>query len=141
MQIELSGRATAYVAKGGAVWMDGVNPGAFTAAGESLRDAEADLRLTLTEVFLDIAEESSDIADFTRQAQDFLDSTDDDTVAEWDGALARVRGSNGMAVAGLRRRSADQHQPSVHVTGGSLQPDTPLLLPEKSESLELSAAA
>ena len=139
--IELSGRATAYVANDGAVWMDGVNPGAFTAAGESLDDAEADLRSTLTEVFLDIAEESNGIADFRRQAQDFLASTDDDTVAEWDGALARVRRSRGMAIPGLTRRPADQHQPSVHVTGGTLESDPPLLLPEKSQSLELSAAA
>ena len=121
--------------------MDGVYPGAFTATGESLDDAEADLRSTLTEVFLDIAEGSSDIADFTRQAQDFLHSTDDDTLSEWNGALARVRRSNGMAVAGLSRRSADANQPSVHVTGGPLNADTPLLLPDKSESLELSAAA
>ena len=139
--IELSGRATAYVDEDGSVWMDGVYPGAFTAAGKSLEDAEADLRSTLTEIFLDIAEESSDIAEFTRQAQDFLHSTDNDTVAEWDTALARVRKSRGMAVAGLRRRSADQHQPFVQVTGASPQADTPLLLSEKPESLELSAAA
>lgn len=139
--IELSGRATAYVARGGAVWMDGVYPGAFTAAGESLEHAEADLRSTLTEVFLDIAHESSDVAEFTCQAEDFLRSTDDATVAEWDSALARVRRSSGVAVAGLKRRSADEHQPYVHVSGGSPQADAPLLLPEKPESLELSAAA
>ena len=129
--IELSGRATAYVANDGAVWMDGVNPGAFTAAGESLDAAEADLRSTLTGVFLDIAEESSGIADFERQAQDFLDSTDGDTVAEWDDALARVRRSRGIGITGLKRRPADQHRPSVHVTGGSLESDPPLLLPER----------
>ena len=121
--------------------MDGVYPGAFTATGESLEHAEADLRSTLTEVFLDIAHESSDVAEFTCQAEDFLRSTDDDTVAEWNSALARVRRSSGEAVAGLKRRSADEHQPYVHVTGGSPQADAPLLLPEKPQSLELSAAA
>lgn len=141
MLVELSGRATAYVDRGGAVWMDGVYPGAFTASGESLEDAEADLRSTLTEVFLDIADESNDVAEFRSQAEDFLHSTDDDTVAEWDSALERVRRSREVAVAGLTRRSADAYQPSVQVTGGSPHVDAPLLLPEEPQSLELSAAA
>lgn len=121
--------------------MDGVYPGAFTAAGGSLEDAEADLRSTLTEVLLDIAEESGDVAEFTSQAEDFLRATDDGTVAEWDSALERVRRSSEVSVAGLTRQSADEHQPFVQVTGGSPEADAPLLLSEKPESLELSAAA
>jgi hypothetical protein len=156
-RIELSGRATAYVDDDGSVWMDGVNPGSFAVSGDSLKDAEVDLRSTLTDIFLDIAEvdlrstltdifldiaeSSGDIAEFKRQAEDFLYSTDNDTVAEWEAALSRVRKSAGMAVAGLKRRSADQNQPSVRVTTETPQADTPLLLSAKPESLEVSAAA
>ena len=139
-RIELSGRATAYLDEDGSVWMDGVNPGAFAVSGKSLKDAEADLRSTLTDIFLDIAESSGDLAEFKRQAEDFLYSTDDDTLAEWEAALSRVRKSAGMAVAGLKRRSADQYRPSVRVSE-TPQADTPLLLSDKPESLELSAAA
>jgi hypothetical protein len=140
-RIELSGRATAYVDDDGSVWMDGVNPGSFAVSGDSLKDAEVDLRSTLTDIFLDIAESSVDIAEFKRQAEDFLYSTDNDTVAEWEAALSRVRKSAGMAVAGLQRRSADQNQPRVRVTTETPQADTPLLLSAKPESLEVSAAA
>jgi hypothetical protein len=121
--------------------MDGVYPGAFTAAGDSLEAAEVELRSTLTGIFLDIAEDSSDVAEFTRQAQDFLHATDDDTVAEWNAALARVRESTGMAGPDLKRRSADQYQPSVRVTIETPQADTPLLLPERPESISLATAA
>ena len=72
--IELSGRATAYVDEDGSVWMDGVYPGAFTAAGKSLEGRRGRSSIDSDGNFLDIAEESSDIAEFTRQAQDFLHS-------------------------------------------------------------------
>ena len=139
--VELSGRATAYVDEDGPVWLDGVNPGAFAASGDSLKDAEVDLRKTLTEIFLDIAEESGDLAEFRQIAEDFLCSTDDESVSEWEAALSRVRKSTGIGVAGLKRRSADQHRPSVQVTSGAPQVDAPLLLTDRPESLEISAAA
>jgi hypothetical protein len=141
VRIELSGRATAYLAEDGSVWVDGVNPGAFAASGESLAAAEFDLRSTLTEVFLDIAGDSGDLAEFKQQAEDFLHSTDDDTVAEWEAALRRVRKSKGMTVAGLTRRPADEYPPSIRVTSRTLEADTPLLLSDRPVSIKLTAAA
>jgi hypothetical protein len=140
-RIELSGRATAYV-EDDTVWIDGVNPGSFTASGDNFKMAEEDLRSTLTEIFLDIAEGSAGFAQFKGQANDFLLSTDDDTVEEWNAALARVRSSSMLDAPELPRRSADESSPFVEITRESDNSSNPLLFPDRPHSaVELLTAA
>lgn len=143
VRIELSGRATAYLdPKDGSVRIDGVNPGAFTASGDNLKMAEDDLRKTLTGVFLDMATDSTHFAQFENHVKDFLNSTDDDTLAEWETALARVRKSVGIGVSDLPRRSADENPPGVAIIHESEESsDAPLSLTERPRPVVLASAA
>ena len=138
IKIELSGRATAHVnQEDGTVWIDGVNPGSFASFGNDMENAERDLRETLTGIFSDIAADSNDFPDFENQARDFLFSTDDDTVAEWEAALLRVRRSTSNGAPGLPRRSADDNPPRVKITRHSSESsDTPLLLTNTATTVE-----
>lgn len=143
VSIELSGRATAYVNhEDGSVWIDGVNPGAFAACGNNMEKAEEDLRDTLSGVFRDIADASEQFTDFEQQAKEFLYGTDDETIAEWEAALARVRkGAEGGGL-GLPRRHADDNPPYVQITRDSTDPSsTPLLLPDEPKYVALATAA
>ncbi len=75
----------------GSTWMYGVNPGAIAEEGDGIRAAYVNFRASLTEIFLDLAEESSDIGEFRADARSFFDATDETSVREWESARQAVR--------------------------------------------------
>lgn len=64
-------------------WIFGVNPGAVAASGNDLCEAENDLCATLSGVFLDMAQESNNLDSFMLSANEFLESTDAESLEEW----------------------------------------------------------
>lgn len=72
-------------------WLDGVNPGALSLAADSMKAANLELRTVLTGVLTDLAEQVPSFDDFKRAVEEFFNTTDDDTVAEWDTAVVNVQ--------------------------------------------------
>ena len=94
-------------------WMYGVIPGAIAAFGATPDEAHTSFRIAYREIINQIAEESSDFADFRSKAETFFTETNTPNRADWDEALALVRANN-VTVEGLEKKPADS--PSFHAT-------------------------
>ena len=80
---EIHGRLLAIVREDGSCCVDGVNPGALVVEAPSFTDAEPLLRKALAEILEDIALASDDIEMFRVQVDDFMKTTDEETVRKW----------------------------------------------------------
>ena len=80
---EIHGRLLAIVREDGSCCVDGVNPGALVVEAPSFADAEPLLRKALAEILEDIALASDDIEMFRVQVDDFMKTTDEETVRKW----------------------------------------------------------
>jgi hypothetical protein len=86
-------------------WLEGVNPGAISAEGESLDAANAHLREALKDTFVLFAGEAPSFGDFRQDVERFVYSSDDATKDEWNVAVDRVR-QNKECLEDLPVRSA-----------------------------------
>lgn len=98
-EIELSGRLLAELEMEG-VWLYGVNPGAIAVGAATLATANVDLHKALGVVFADFAEGADAFSDFKTAVESFFDSTDQDSVVEWDRAFCRMKTSTELEAPG-----------------------------------------
>lgn len=86
-RIAIKGRALAIVdQENDSYVIDGVNPGGISVMAKSKDDAERQFRQSLNEILSDIAESSSTIDDLREQVDDFMSTSDDLTISEWQAA-------------------------------------------------------
>lgn len=95
------------------VWFYGATPGAIAAFGETPDLAHAEFREIYRSILRDLAQESTDIADFSVRVKAFGLSASAETLAGWDTALARVR-QNGTEIEGLPKKEAPEPTVNVH---------------------------
>ena len=100
--IKLQGRLLAVPELEG-VWLYGVNPGALAVGAPTLAAANAELRNSLTRVFIDFAGSVPTFGEFSRLIEQFLDETDDESTREWEAALQEVRAGHMPALEGLSK--------------------------------------
>jgi hypothetical protein len=72
-------------------WIEGVNPGAVSAEGDSLEEAHAHVREALKEVLVRFAHEARSFRSFREEVARFVHSSDDATAEEWQASVDRVR--------------------------------------------------
>lgn len=97
------------------VWLNGVQPGAMAAGGDTVEQAHLKLRESLRLLMVDFATESANFDEFRLNVESFFNQTDVETMAEWDDALVAVRALRTGAL-GLPEWKAEDHQPIVMVT-------------------------
>jgi hypothetical protein len=120
--IEIHGRLLARPEAGG-VWIDGVNPGAIAFGGATLNETHAELRDTLARIFVDFAEQAADFDGFKTLVEGFFAESDDETLREWDAAVAAVR-AGVPGPDGVPRRDASA-EPYIRVTPKPVEAVTP----------------
>jgi hypothetical protein len=91
-EIELCGRLLAELEMEG-VWLYGVNPGALAVGAATLSTANVDLHKALAGVFADFAGQASTFAEFQLQVETFFNTTDADSLMEWEHCVARLKAS------------------------------------------------
>lgn len=105
-EISLMGRVLATPESDG-VWLYGVNPGAIAADGPSLDAANDAMKESLRYVFVDFAKDATTFDEFKAQVKAFIDASDDETVNDWNEAVAFVRANSDKVMSDLPRRPAD----------------------------------
>ena len=104
--VRIRGRITC-VEEYGATCLYGVNPGGLAAGGEDLNSAHLDFRTGLVGTLLDLATDAESFGDFERLTQNFIQTTDDESVAEWQEARDSIRaGTTPIEGTKLRRETA-----------------------------------
>ena len=86
MEVDILGWVLAYVSDH-SVWIDGVYPGGLAAQGSNLESAKDNWVASLAKVCVDIAHSTSDANDFRTILEQFVKTTDDDTLAELQPAI------------------------------------------------------
>ena len=89
-RVSVSGRAL-LVDEDGEVWVEGINPGGFSAKGNSPGEALAAFCSAFLAVLFDIASEAATFQDFRREVHKFFDETDTAALHEWEEAVRRVK--------------------------------------------------
>jgi hypothetical protein len=135
--VEFSGRLLARSEVDG-IWIDGVNPGAFSVGAKTLADAGKAIRDALAGVLIDYAADTKTFDEFRAAVTTFFDTTDSQSEDEWRTAVEDVRAHRVAAPAGLKVESADG-EIGVSVTSLQLQHTTTEDNPPASS--ELAAAA
>ena len=132
----LQGRILATIDTDGSCWIDGVYPGGHCAGGTTLADAEANFRQGLREILEDMMEASGDEGELRAHVRDFMQTADDETVAEWTAAHRRVRDAGsapGADAPSLPKYDATDWADLASV--GSVQPITAVPAPTASALL------
>ena len=81
----------------GSCYLDGVYPGSIAVQGTDLHDAQVALRRAISEIHEDISYSSEDFDAFKSHLQDFLRTTDEETIGSWEDALEKVRSGSAGA--------------------------------------------
>jgi len=89
-RIAVSGRAL-LTDEDGEVWVEGINPGGFSASGKSPGEALAEFGLAFRAVLFDIASDAASFAAFREEVQRFFEETNAPALAEWEEAVRQVR--------------------------------------------------
>lgn len=87
-------------------WVEGVNPGGFSATGATFGEALATFGKEYRAVLFDIASEAASFPAFRQGVQSFFDETNQAALADWDEAVQEVRAGK-VATDWLTRRPAD----------------------------------
>jgi hypothetical protein len=114
----------------GALWIDGVNPGALALEADSIRAAALELRSALTKVLVDFAEEAESFEAFKAEVVRFFEDTDAETVGEWEACVAEVQSGRLKAPGLLPVLSASATPPYISVTQKAPESVTPKDNPE-----------
>ena len=104
--IAVEGRALLHEGDDGAYWIEGVNPGGFSAVGGSHAAVLESFRRSYREILFDIAAEAPSFADFEREVQAFYGGASERVASEWRAAVEDVRAGRTSA-DWLAKRSAD----------------------------------
>ena len=103
VHVAMRGRLLATIDPGtGACAIDGVYPGALFAQGSNLDEANDAMQSTISDLLKDIMTSSDSLEEFRAQVQDFMQTTDEVTVAAWKGALNKVRSGQTEGAPALR---------------------------------------
>lgn len=121
--VDLHGRLLATPELEG-VWLYGVNPGALAIGAPTLDAANAELRNTLTRLFIDFAQETASFAAFKTRVESYLAETDEGSVQEWEAARKEVRAGHVPVPDGLPKEP-DECPSFVNVTEKPLEAVTP----------------
>lgn len=105
---EITARAQmlATIDKEGA-WIYGVRPGAIAESGDGIEQAHVQIRETLRLTFVDFADEAQTFAEFRARVERFFNETNDDSVMEWDAAVAAIRQNRDSGNLGLPTMAAE----------------------------------
>jgi hypothetical protein len=87
-------------------WAEGINPGGFSAKGESPGEALAAFSEEFRIVLFDIASSTSDFGAFKVEVERFFNDTNEVALREWESAVAEVRQGK-ITVDWLTMRPAD----------------------------------
>lgn len=90
-KVEFDGRLLAVQDADGGWWLHGVNPSAIADCGSSLEDANINLRESLRGVLAWIAGEAETFQAFQAAVERFVETTNEDYLADWEAAVERVR--------------------------------------------------
>lgn len=88
--VNVNGRALLFD-EGGEYWVEGVNPGGFSAKGTSPSEALAAFCDEHRVVLFDIASDARDFDTFKAEVERFFHDTNETALREWDAAVAEVR--------------------------------------------------
>ncbi len=89
-RVAVSGRAL-LSDEDGESWVEGINPGGFSAKGKSPSEALAEFRSAFRAVLFDIASDAGSFQDFQAEVQRFFDETNAPALRDWEEAVQRVR--------------------------------------------------
>ena len=89
-RVSVSGRAL-LVDQDGEVWVEGVNPGGFSAKGVSHGEALAEFGSAFRTILFDIASGAGSFPEFRAEVQKFFDDTNVPAAREWEEAVQRVK--------------------------------------------------
>jgi len=103
--VSVNGRAL-LSAENGETWVEGVNPGGFTAKGSSSSEALAAFGEEFRLVLFDIATEAASFEVFKTSVEAFFNETNRTALREWEGAVTEVRQGK-LAADWLDRRPAE----------------------------------
>jgi hypothetical protein len=89
-RIAVSGRAL-LVDEDGELWVEGINPGGFSAKGASPGEALAEFCSAFRAVLLDIASGAGSFQELKDEVQKFFEETNVPALRDWEEAVQRVR--------------------------------------------------
>jgi hypothetical protein len=75
----------------GAFWVEGINPGGFSARGENPSGALAEFCSAFRAILFDIASDAKSFQDFQDEVQAFFNETNAPALRDWEEAVKRVR--------------------------------------------------
>lgn len=85
----------------GEVSIEGVHPGGFAVAPQTLRASPLELQKILIGILFDIAEEADTFEAFKAEVETFFWTTDAETQGEWDACVKEVRNGSLQPIPGL----------------------------------------
>jgi hypothetical protein len=89
-RVAVSGRAL-LSDEDGEAWVEGINPGGFSAKGKSPSEALAEFRSEFRAVLFDIVSGAGSFQDFHDEVQRFFDETNAPALRDWERAVQQVR--------------------------------------------------
>ena len=104
--VVVEGRALVHEEDDGSLWIEGVNPGGFSAVGESPAAALEDFRRSYRAVLFDIASDAASFEEFQQGVQEFFDGAAEIPAREWLEAVEDVRAGR-VDADWLGKQSAD----------------------------------
>jgi hypothetical protein len=104
-RVAVSGRAL--LSDGdGEVWVEGVNPGGFSAKGQSPGEAIAEFCSAFRAVLFDIASDAGSFREFHDGVQEFFEETNVPALREWEDAVRQVKAGQ-LDAEWLNKRPAE----------------------------------
>ena len=104
-RVAVSGRALLSAAEG-EVWLEGINPGGFSAKGQNPSEALAEFCSAFRAILFDIASDTRSFKDFQDEVQSFFNDTNESALRDWQEAVERVRAEQ-IEVEWLNKRPAE----------------------------------
>lgn len=104
-RVTVSGRAL-LTEENGEVWVEGINPGGFSARGANPNEALAEFYSAFRAVLFDIASDARGFQDFSDEVQRFFHETSLPASQEWEQAVQRVKAGQ-LDAEWLNKRPAE----------------------------------
>jgi predicted RNase H-like HicB family nuclease len=104
-RVAVSGRAL-LVDEDGEFWVEGVNPGGFSASGKSPSEALAEFCAAFQAILFDIAAEAKSFEGLQGEVRNFFEETSAPALREWEEAVLAVRAGT-VTADWLDKRPAD----------------------------------
>lgn len=104
-RVAVSGRAL-LSEEGDEIWIEGINPGGFSAKGQTPGDAIAEFCSAFRAILFDIASDARSFSDFHDEVQKFFDETNTPALKDWEEAVKQVKAGQ-LDVEWLNKRPAE----------------------------------